>query len=285
MSPTDARRDGGGGDDRRGSRGAAGPREAGHRSRKRFGQNFLRDDQVIERLLAAIAPLPGDTLIEVGPGLGALTWPLLARAGDLTVVEIDRDLIARLEARAAPGLRVVAGDVLGIDLAGLHPGRRLRVVGNLPYNIGTPLILRLVERHATLADVHVMLQHEVVERLAAVPGTRAYGRLTVLVARAFTVTPLFAVPPGAFEPPPKVHSAIVRLVPRADAPSADELERLSRATRLAFSSKRKTLRNNLRGHLEPEAIEALGIDPGARAETLDGEAFSRLAAALVPSRG
>ena len=256
---------------------------AGHRARKRFGQNFLRDGQVIERLLAALAPAPGDALVEVGPGLGALTWPLLERAGALTVVEIDRDLIARLEARAAPGLRVVAGDVLDVDLAALHPGRALRVVGNLPYNIGTPLVLRLVELHAGLVDVHVMLQREVVDRLSAEPGTRAYGRLTVLVGSVFDVTPLFAVPPGAFEPPPKVHSAIVRLVPRADAPSPAALEALSRATRIAFAGKRKTLRNNLRGHLEPAAIEALGIDPQARAETLDGAAFARLAAALVPS--
>ena len=256
---------------------------AGHRARKRFGQNFLRDGQVIERLLAALAPAPGDALVEVGPGLGALTWPLLERAGALTVVEIDRDLIARLEARAAPGLRVVAGDVLDVDLAALHPGRALRVVGNLPYNIGTPLVLRLVELHAGLVDVHVMLQREVVDRLSAEPGTRAYGRLTVLVGSVFDVTPLFAVPPGAFEPPPKVHSAIVRLVPRADAPSPAALEALSRATRIAFAGKRKTLRNNLRGHLEPAAIAALGIDPQARAETLDGAAFARLAAALVPS--
>lgn len=271
---------------------APSPREAGHRARKRFGQNFLRDAQVVERMLAALAPAPGDAVLEVGPGLGALTWPLLERLGALTVVELDRDLIARLEARAArttsaaagadAGLRVVAGDVLDVDLAALFPGRPLRVVGNLPYNIGTPLILRLVDSHACLADVHVMLQREVVERLAAVPGTRAYGRLSVLVQSVFEVSSLFGVPPGAFEPPPKVHSAVCRLLPRADAPPPAALEALSRATRLAFAGKRKTLRNNLRGHLEPAAIEALGIDPGARAETLDGAAFARLARALLP---
>lgn len=276
---TDRSRGGSGGD----AASLDGPRAAGHRARKRFGQNFLRDGQVIERLLAALAPQPDDALVEVGPGLGALTWPLLERAGTLTVVEIDRDLIARLEARDAPGLRIVPGDVLNTDLAALHPGRALRVVGNLPYNIGTPLILRLVEQHANVADVHVMLQKEVVDRLAARPGTRAYGRLTVIVTRAFDVTPLFMVPPEAFEPPPKVHSAIVRLVPRADAPSSDALAALSHATRLAFAGKRKTLRNNLRGHLEPDAIAALDIDPQARAETLDGEAFARLAVALLPS--
>ena len=264
----------------------ASPRESGHRARKRFGQNFLRDAQVVERMLAAMAPAPGDAVVEVGPGLGALTWPLLERLDALTVVELDRDLIRRLETKAegtAPRLRIVPGDVLDVDLAALHPGRALRVVGNLPYNIGTPLILRLVDAHAAVADVHVMLQREVVERLAAVPGTRAYGRLSVLVQSVFDVTPLFAVPPGAFEPPPKVHSAVCRLVPRADAPPPEALEALSRATRLAFAGKRKTLRNNLRGHLEPAAIEALGIDPGARAETLDGAAFARLARALLPS--
>lgn len=256
-------------------------RETGHRARKRFGQNFLKDQQIVARLLAAIAPRPDDALIEVGPGLGVLTWPLLDAVGQLTVIEIDRDLVRRLEERAAPGLSIVAGDVLAIDLAALHPDKRLRIVGNLPYNIGTPLILRLIEIHHRLADVHAMLQREVVDRLAAVPGTRAYGRLSVLVQAVFDVIPLIDVPPAAFEPPPKVHSAIVRLVPRTDAPPATILDALSQTTRLAFAGKRKTLRNNLRGHLEPAAIEALGIDPQARAETLDGAAFARLAAALI----
>jgi len=262
---------------------ATSPREAGHRARRRFGQNFLRDEQVIERLLATLGPAPGQTVLEVGPGLGALTWPLLERLGALTVVELDRDLARRLEARAAPGLRVVVADVLEVELRALHPGRALRVVGNLPYNIGTPLVLRLVDTHDCLSDVHVMLQREVVERLAATPGTRAYGRLTVLVQSVFEVTALFTVPPVAFEPSPKVHSAVVRLVPRTDAPSAATLDALSRITRIAFAGKRKTLRNNLRGHLEPDAIAALDIDPQARAETLDGEAFARLAVALLPS--
>lgn len=253
----------------------------GHRARKRFGQNFLRDDTVIERMLAAVRPEPGERVVEVGPGLGALTRPLLERLGQLTVIEIDRDLIARLEARAEPGLRIVAGDVLDVDLAALHPGEPLRLVGNLPYNIGTPLILRLVDAHAALADAHVMLQREVVGRLAAEPGTRAFGRLSVLVQSTFAVTPLMTVPPDAFEPPPKVHSGVVRLVPRADAPEAAARAALSRATRLAFAGKRKTLRNNLRGHLEPDAIAALDIDPQARAETLGLDAFARLARALV----
>lgn len=256
---------------------------SGHRPRKRFGQNFLHDTTVISRLLATLAPTPDDAFIEVGPGLGALTWPLLELCGQLTVIEIDRDLIRRLEARRAPGLDVIAGDVLEVDLAALHPGRALRIVGNLPYNIGTPLVLRLLDVHHRLADVHVMLQREVVERLSAEPGTRAYGRLSVLVKAVFEVVPLFDVPPTAFEPPPKVHSAIVRLVPLAEPAGSAELNALSQATRLAFAGKRKTLRNNLRGRLEPAAIEALGIDPQARAETLDGAAFARLAKALLPS--
>ena len=257
------------------------PREAGHRARKRFGQNFLRDAQVVERMLAALAPAPGDAVVEVGPGLGALTWPLLERAGRLTVVEIDRDLVARLEARADPRLQIIAGDVLGIDFVALADGTPLRLVGNLPYNIGTPLVLRLLEARGAILDVHVMLQKEVIDRLGASPGTRAWGRLSVLVQSAFEVTPLIRVPPGAFEPPPKVHSGVVRLLPREDAPDAAAMAALSHATRLAFAGKRKTLRNNLRGHLEPVAIEALGIDPGARAETLDRDAFARLARALL----
>ena len=257
--------------------------QTGHRARKRFGQNFLQDKSVISRMLSAMAPGPDDALVEVGPGLGALTWPLLELGGQLTVIEIDRDLIARLEARDAPGLTVIPGDVLKIDLAALVPDRTLRIVGNLPYNIGTPLILRLIEIHHRLTDVHVMLQREVVDRLSAEPGIRAYGRLSVLVKAVFDVVPLFDVPPSAFDPPPKVHSAIVRLVPRATPASPAELSALSQATRLAFAGKRKTLRNNLRTHLEPAAIEALGIDPQARAETLDGAAFARLAKALTVS--
>ena len=264
-----------------GGRDADDPATPRHRARKRFGQNFLRDPSVVERMLAAMRPESGQRIVEVGPGLGALTWPLLERVGHLTVVEIDRDLVARLEGRADPRLEIVAGDVLGVDFVALAGDSPLRIVGNLPYNIGTPLILRLLEARGAVADVHVMLQREVIERLGAVPGTRAWGRLSVLVQSAFAVTPLIAVPPGAFEPPPKVHSGVVRLVPRADAPDEAAMERLSRATRLAFTGKRKTLRNNLRGHLEPAAIEALGIDPGARAETLDLDAFARLARALV----
>ena len=260
--------------------GTPGP-DGRHRARKRFGQNFLRDATVIERLLAAVRPEPGQRIVEVGPGLGALTWPLLERVGRLTVVEIDRDLVARLEARADARLTVIAGDVLGIDFAALAGGTPLRIVGNLPYNIGTPLVLRLLEARGAVADAHVMLQREVVDRLGARPGTRAWGRLSVLVQSVFEVTPLIHVPPGAFEPPPKVHSAVVRLVPRPDAADGAALEGLAHATRLAFAGKRKTLRNNLRGHLEPAAIEALDIDPGARAETLDLDAFARLARALL----
>ncbi len=257
-----------------------------HKARKRFGQNFLQDMSVIERMLAALRPEPGDAVVEVGPGLGALTLPLLARLDKLAVVEIDRDLIARLEAQQLNGLTIHPGDVMKFDFAALarelagQTDHSLRVVGNLPYNIGTPLLIRLMEQQAVVKDVHVMLQKEVVDRLHAEPGTRAFGRLSVLMQSVFEVTPLFTVPPVAFDPPPKVQSAVVRMKPRSDAPDTDTLDALQACTRLAFASKRKTLRNNFKGHLDDNALTDLQIDPQARAETLDLSAFHRLAKQL-----
>ena len=226
--------------------------------------------------------------MEIGPGLGALTLPLLERAGALQVVEIDRDLAAGLRARALPGLRVHEADALEIPFEGLledAPGAAsagaLRLVGNLPYNVGTPLLLRVAEHRALVRDVHVMLQKEVVERLGAAPGASARGRLSVVIQACFRVAPLFDVEPGAFRPAPKVRSAVVRLVPRDDAPASDALAGVSLAARLAFANRRKTLRNNFRGALDADALEALGVDPGARAETLELGAFLRLGAALA----
>ena len=221
--------------------------------------------------------------MEIGPGLGALTLPLLERAGALQVVEIDRDLAAKLRARALPGLVVHEADALEIPLEGLlgaPPQARLRLVGNLPYNVGTPLLLRFAAHRALVADVHAMLQKEVVDRLVAAPGTSARGRLSVVIQASFRVAPLFDVEPGAFRPAPKVRSAVVRLVPRTDASPPRALPGIELAARLAFANRRKTLRNNFRGTLDAGALEALGIDPGARAETLDGAAFERLGAAL-----
>jgi len=255
-----------------------------HRARKRFGQNFLNDTSIIDRIIHAMRIKHDDAVIEVGPGLGALTLPLLDALDALTVVEIDRDLIARLRDRRLDGLTIHEGDALATDFTTLlvEPLNRkpLRLVGNLPYNIGTPLLLRWLDAHDAIQDIHVMLQKEVVDRLHAKPGNRAFGRLSVLLQSVFTIEPLFSVPPTAFTPAPKVKSAVVRLKPLADPPSAAELAALQRATRLAFANKRKTLRNNLKAVLDASEIEALDIDPGARAETLDLGDFQRLATRL-----
>ena len=252
-----------------------------HQARKRFGQNFLHDDSIVSRMVAAMRLKPHDFVVEVGPGLGALTLPLLAELEHLQVVEIDRDLIARLRERKLANLTIHEGDVLDIDWQAMAGGQRLRVVGNLPYNIGTPLLLRLLDAHPCIHDVHVMLQKEVVDRLHASTGSRAYGRLSVLMQSVFTIRPLFTVPPEAFKPVPAVDSAIVRLTTRSDALDTDSLNKLQAATRLAFANKRKTLRNNLKTHLNEDQLHAIGIDPGARAETLSLDDFCRLASQLT----
>ena len=191
---------------------------AEHRARKRFGQHFLHDPGVIDRIVRVIDPKPGDALIEIGPGLGALTAPLLERVAALTVIEIDRDVIGPLRAAChdAPGLTVLQADALTVDFAALRPadGRKLRVAGNLPYNISTPLLFHLLESADAIRDMHFMLQKEVVRRMDAQPGTEDYGRLTVSLAARADVAELFTVGPGAFKPPPQVDSAVVRVVPR-----------------------------------------------------------------------
>ncbi len=262
-----------------------------HRARKRFGQNFLHDQTVIGSIVAAVNPQPTEALLEIGPGRGALTWPLLDRAGTLTVVEIDRDLIELLHNQLVerrrdtpagalrPALVIIEQDVLKLKLAEREDGQPWRVLGNLPYNISTPLLIHLLQFRHCIQDIHVMLQKEVVDRLVAICGTRDYGRLSVLMQSFFIVQPLFGVSPSAFEPVPKVDSGVVRLVPRAQ-PVVEDANHLSQVTRIAFASKRKTLRNNLRGYLEPAELERVGIDPGARAETLTLEQFGQLAALL-----
>ncbi|MFK7857327.1 MAG: 16S rRNA (adenine(1518)-N(6)/adenine(1519)-N(6))-dimethyltransferase RsmA [Granulosicoccus sp.] len=252
-----------------------------HQARKRFGQNFLQDDSVITRMLCAMKPVSDDRVVEVGPGLAALTLPLLEYLDSLTVVEIDRDLIAKLHDRKLHNLTIHEGDVLEVDWKTMADGQPLRIVGNLPYNIGTPLLLELSTHHPVIRDVHVMLQKEVVNRLHAVAGTRAYGRLSVLMQSVFTITPLFAVPPEAFQPVPKVESAVVRLKTRPDALSVESLTALQAVTRLAFANKRKTLRNNFKGHLDEQQLTALQINPQARAETLSLDDFNRLASHMV----
>ncbi len=253
-----------------------------HRPRKRFGQHFLRDPGVLQRIVAAIHPQPGERLVEIGPGLGALTAPLLAAVGELDVVELDRDLLEPLRVRCAGSgiLRIHHADALTFDFAALRgDGSPLRVTGNLPYNISTPLLFHLLAQAEHLRDLHFLLQQEVVERMAASPGRKAYGRLSVMLQYRCRVEPLFTVGPEAFRPRPKVWSAVVRLVPRETFAVAIQNEDcFAEIVRRAFAQRRKTLRNSLQGLLEVAQIEAAGINPGARPETLSLEAFAALSA-------
>ncbi|MCB1919554.1 MAG: 16S rRNA (adenine(1518)-N(6)/adenine(1519)-N(6))-dimethyltransferase RsmA [Candidatus Competibacteraceae bacterium] len=257
---------------------------ARHSPRKRFGQHFLHDPDIIARIIAAIHPKPGECLVEIGPGLGALTRPLLQAVGELDVVELDRDLLAPLRSRCAGLgiLRIHQADALEFNFAALHGhGPRLRVAGNLPYNISTPLLFHLLTQAEHLHDLHFMLQQEVVERMAASPGDPAYGRLSVMLQYRCRVECLFTVGPEAFRPPPKVRSAVVRLVPRETLPVVVQDERrFAEVVRQAFSQRRKTLRNSLNGLLDAAHIEAAGVDPGARPETLDLAAFVALSNVL-----
>ena len=240
-----------------------------HQARKRFGQNFLQDAQLIERIVQCVAPQAGQALVEIGPGLGAITLPLLEQTNALEVVEIDRDLIAKLERRKLEGLTIHSTDALSINWSEFAKGRQLRIVGNLPYNIGTPLLIKLLESHQHIQDIHVMLQKEVVDRLIATVGNRSYGRLSVLMQSCFDIDALMSVPPEAFDPAPKVQSAVVKLTPRKDALDVQRTTALSQVTRIAFANKRKTLRNNFKNKLTEQQLEANGINPQARAETLD----------------
>ncbi len=259
-----------------------------HRPRKRFGQNFLHDPGIIRRIVAAIAPAAGDHLVEIGPGQGAITGPLLASGARLDLIELDRDLATALRTRwpDQPGLRILQADALRTDLCGLAgDDQPLRVVGNLPYNISTPLVFHLLEQLHCIRDIHVMLQREVVERMAAAPGSRDYGRLSVMVQYHCRVEPLFHIGPGAFRPQPRVESAFVRLRPHPVPPvTVTDPACLARVLRTAFSHRRKTLRNALRGLLDEDRIRRAGIDPGARPETLDLAAFAALAEAIDTQR-
>ena len=246
-------------------------------ARKRFGQHFLHDRAVIRRIVDAIEPKPDDLIVEIGPGRGALTFPLLASGCELHVVEIDRDLAARLRARAPHGSNLVVhqADVLKLDLTGLAPpSRPLRVTGNLPYNISTPLVFRLLAVLPRIRDMHLMLQREVVDRMVSPPGARAYGRLSVMVQIDCEVERVLQVGSGAFAPPPRVESAVVRLRPRPraalDPAGRDRFETIVRS---CFSRRRKTLRNALRGVCDERAITASGLDPQVRPEMLTIDEF------------
>jgi 16S rRNA (adenine1518-N6/adenine1519-N6)-dimethyltransferase len=278
-----------------------------HRARRRFSQNFLRDPAAIGRIVEAIAPRPGDFLVEIGPGRGALTAPLLERCGRLTAVEIDRDLARMLERRfEGQGLTLLCADALRIDWSAFAlrasadrpastPGTAaagppaearsakagLRIVGNLPYHISTPLLFAWLPIAAQVADQHLMLQKEVVDRIVAPPGGRDYGRLSVMLQFRYRTERLFDVAPGAFVPAPKVRSAVIRMVPRPPAELAvADVAAFARVVTAAFGQRRKTLRNALASVLDEPALRRADVDPGARAETLDVAAFARLAAQL-----
>jgi len=257
------------------------PLVVNHKPRKRFGQHFLHDPRVIARIVAAIDPRPDDALVEIGPGLGALTAPLLERVAQLHVVEIDRDLAERLRAAHPAGRLVVhTDDALEFDFAALPA--RLRVVGNLPYNISTPLLFRIAAFAPRLRDLHFMLQREVVDRMVAAPSTPDYGRLSVMLQYRFEMAKRFDVGPGAFRPPPRVDSAVVRLVPRpAAALGARDADALARVVTTAFTKRRKTLRNALRDVIDEAGLRALGIDPRLRPENLGVEEYVRIANAIA----
>jgi 16S rRNA (adenine1518-N6/adenine1519-N6)-dimethyltransferase len=258
-----------------------------HRARKRFGQNFLHDPHAIDRIHAAIAASPGERVVEIGPGQGAITRGLLTAVGSLDVVELDRDLVGPLRDRLGllGELRIHQADALNFDLCALaHEGERLRLVGNLPYNISTPLLFRFLEQADCIEDMHLMLQKEVVARIVADPGDKTYGRLSVMVQTRCSAECLFRIPAGAFTPAPKVESAFLRLRPHRPLPyPVDDPALHARIVAAAFGQRRKTLRNSLSKLVEAELLIATGVDPTSRAENLDVASYARLANAACKS--
>ncbi|GMQ84027.1 MAG: 16S rRNA (adenine(1518)-N(6)/adenine(1519)-N(6)) -dimethyltransferase RsmA [Gammaproteobacteria bacterium] len=254
-----------------------------HKARKRFGQNFLHDPAIIQRIVQAINPQPGQRLVEIGPGKGAITFPLLAACKHLEVIELDRDLVRPLAEKAMPfgELVIHQQDALRFNFTALADGKRVRTVGNLPYNISTPLLFHLITQSDSIQDMHFMLQKEVVDRMAAVPGSRDYGRLSVMVQYHCKVEPLFGVGPGAFQPAPRVDSAFVRLTPLQSQVTVKNAACLATLVRQAFSQRRKTLRNTLKGLLSEQAIRATGTDPSARPESISLEQYAALANQLA----
>ena len=252
-----------------------------HRARKRFGQHFLTDGAVIDAIVDAIDPRPGEALVEIGPGLGAMTDPLVARSGRLTVIELDRDLAGRLRRR--PELEVIESDVLQVDFAALalRRGQRLRIVGNLPYNISTPILFHLLGMATHIVDQHFMLQKEVVTRMAAAPGSKDYGRLSVMLQWRYEIESVLDVPPESFDPPPRVDSAVVRMRPLVAPPNVDAAM-LEELVRVAFSQRRKLLRNTLGRWLDARG-HAGAFDLQRRAEEVPVGEYLALAAALAPT--
>ncbi len=255
-----------------------------HKPRKRFGQNFLHDKMIIQRIVNNINPRQGDHIIEIGPGEGALTELVLDKIGTMDVVELDRDLIPLLKIRfvTQDGLKIHQADALKFDFSSLQQDKeKLRIIGNLPYNISTPLLFHLFEYSHCIQDMHFMLQKEVVDRIVAKPGDSAYGRLSVMLHYYCYAEYVFTVKPGAFRPAPKVDSAIVRLVPH-DKPPVDinNFDEFSKLVNFSFTQRRKTLRNILKGKLDVEQIEALGIEPTIRPERLSLEDFTNISNAI-----
>ncbi|MFL1468019.1 16S rRNA (adenine(1518)-N(6)/adenine(1519)-N(6))-dimethyltransferase RsmA [Marinobacter sp. DUT-3] len=259
----------------------------GHQARKRFGQNFLHDPGVIERIIRAIHPKADDAIVEIGPGLGAITEEILAVNPALQVVELDRDLIPVLRTKFFnyPDFRIHEADALKFDFSQLVSDRPLRIIGNLPYNISTPLIFHLLSYSGVVQDMHFMLQKEVVQRMAAVPGDNNYGRLGIMTQYFCKVQPLFEVGAGAFRPAPKVDSAIVRMVPHTTLPHpAKDLGTLQAVVRTAFNARRKTLRKALAGLVTVEQLQSLGINDGLRPENLGLADYVAIADRLVDSK-
>ncbi len=254
-----------------------------HRPRKRFGQNFLHDQGVLQKIDQAIRPKAGEQIVEIGPGLGALSQFLIDGCGQIDAVEIDRDLIEPLKNRFGEKISIHNVDALKFDFCALAPtDKKLRVIGNLPYNISTPLMFRLFAQKECIKDMHFMLQQEVVERLVAAPGTKNYGRLSIMAQYYCQTESLFHVPPGAFNPPPKVHSAIIRLTPHS-RPQVEvkDLQQFEGVIRQAFSQRRKTIRNTLKKFITAEQLTELGIDPTIRPEQLNIEQFAKISNAIV----
>lgn len=259
------------------------PKKSGHKHKKQFGQNFLNNGRIIDQIVASIRPKADDHMVEIGPGEAALTEPLINVVKRMDIIEIDNDLIAPLKIRFAskPAFNLHHTDALTFDYGQLLeflPQQPLRVVGNLPYNISSPLMFHLLNYSEHITDMHFMLQKEVVDRICAEPGNKTYGRLSVMMQYACQCENLFTVGPENFTPPPKVDSAIVRLLPYQQKPFvADNEQAFAELVKQAFSQKRKTLRNNLKGWLDSEQIISCNVDPGARAEALSVEQFVKLA--------
>lgn len=254
-------------------------------ARKRFGQHFLTSSDIIEQIVSAIMPRQGETIVEIGPGQGAITAPLAQLSTTLHAIEFDRDLIAKLnrQFRDQANVTIHEADALQFDFSTL--GERLRIVGNLPYNISTPLLFHLLTFKHSVTDMHFMLQKEVVDRMSARPGTKSYGRLTIMLGCQLEVVPLFEVPPEAFAPPPKVMSAIVRMRPLPHEQfTIDDPRKLDQIVKQAFSKRRKTLRNALKGVADEIEIEAAGLEPGQRPEQIPVAGWVRLSNTLTASK-